>query len=358
MTDHPYKSAPAYAFWRRSISNVPLEDVDPVVSFPMSIEPSDRVATAGSCFAQHIARRLAESGFTYFVAEPGHPLLDEKTRKNFNYGVFSARYGNIYTSRQLIQLFDRAYGAFKPVDDVWRVGDRFVDPFRPVIQPNGFATGDEYDRDRTSHLAAVRQIFEECDVFVFTLGLTEGYINRTDGAAYPVCPGVSGGEFDPGQHAFANETVLDVVSNLDRFLAGLRNVNPRCRVILTVSPVPLIATAEDRHVLQSTTYSKAVLRVAADEISRRHKDVAYYPSYEIVSGNYTRGAYFGPDLRDVEEKGVDHVMRLFFKHATKSAALPSKKRPSAQRKTDFVRAMARTTALVCEEELLDKTNAD
>ena len=87
-------------------------------------------------------------------------------------------------------------------------------------------------------------------------------------------------------------------------------------MILTVSPVPLTATAEDRGVLVSTTLSKSVLRVAAEEISRERDYVAYFPSYEIVTGNYTRGAYFGEDLRSITEAGVAHVMRLFMKHYT------------------------------------------
>lgn len=35
MMDHPYKNAAGYRFWRKSISSLPSQDVDPVVSFPM-----------------------------------------------------------------------------------------------------------------------------------------------------------------------------------------------------------------------------------------------------------------------------------------------------------------------------------
>jgi hypothetical protein len=358
---HPYKSLPSYAFWRRSFEGVPPGEVDVVAKFPFAIGREDKIATAGSCFAQHIARRLSASGFNYFVAEPAHPILGEEIGRQFNYGVFSCRYGNIYTSRQLLQLFKRAYGEFAPIDDVWEEGGRYIDPCRPVIQPNGFATLEEMKGDRERHLAAVRQMFEELDVFVFTMGLTEGFINRADGTAYPVCPGVSGGQFDDDKHVFHNETVAEVVANTSEFLARLRAVRPHSRVILTVSPVPLVATKEDRHVLQSTTYSKSVLRVAAQELVGRHSAVAYFPSYEVITGNYNRGAYYQEDLREVREEGVEHVMRLFFKHATKEgAALPSeaagergKRRRKRRRDGSPMAQMARATALVCEEEMLD-----
>jgi hypothetical protein len=42
--------------------------------------------------------------------------------------------------------------------------------------------------------------------------------------------------------------------------------------------------------------------------------VAYFPAYEIITGQYARGSYFGANLRDVTEAGVAHVMRLFLRH--------------------------------------------
>lgn len=352
MTDHPYKNLPDYRFWRRSIAGVSAPEVDPVVTFPFRLKATDMVATAGSCFAQHLARRLSSGGFTYLVTEPGHSLLGDELNKEYNYGVFSARYGNIYTSRQLLQLFQRAFGKLQPIDDLWQSSGRYIDPYRPNIQPNGFSSLEEYKQDRAHHFAATRRMFEELDVFIFTLGLTETFVNQQDGLAYPVCPGVAGGTYDPSAHKFINETVGDIVANFDTFLGELRKINPKSRVILTVSPVALIATAVDRHVLQSTTYSKSVLRVAAQEISEKHQGIAYFPSYEIITGSYSRGAYFSEDLRDVTEAGVEHVMRLFFRHATDASAPAAVTRRSST-DTDFLSRRERAVAVVCDEELLD-----
>jgi hypothetical protein len=143
-------------------------------------------------------------------------------------------------------------------------------------------------------------------------------------------------------------------------IALLREVNPRARVVLTVSPVPLMATAEDRHVLVSTTYSKSVLRVAAEMLTGALSDVFYFPSYEIVTGNYTRGSYFADDLRSVREEGVQHVMSLFLRHATSDgtnivpAAAPL--RPSVERSTHeaFMAQIEEVVEVLCDEELLDQ----
>lgn len=363
MAEHPYKNAPAHRFWRSAVASPAPTEVDPVVDFGVKIDPSTRVATAGSCFAQHIARYLRNSGYNYYVTEAGHPILPESVRNANNYGVFSARYGNIYTARQLLQLFQRAYHLFQPTEDVWREADDvFLDPYRPSVQPGGFISELELKLDREQHFQAVREMFEELDVFVFTLGLTECWASRIDGAVFPICPGVQGGSFDRRRYVFVNQTVDEVVNEFTIFLLHLTRVNPRARVILTVSPVPLAATAEqDQHVLAATTYSKSVLRVAAGMLSARFPNVSYFPSYEIITGSFSRGGYFADDLRNVLESGVSHVMRLFMQHATGEAPAPSAG-PAQPRvandhrtPTGVEKLAAEIVQVECDEAALDRS---
>jgi hypothetical protein len=47
-------------------------------------------------------------------------------------------------------------------------------------------------------------MFEKLDVFTFTLGLTEAWRNRNDGAVFPLPPGVSGGEMNDQRYEFIN----------------------------------------------------------------------------------------------------------------------------------------------------------
>jgi hypothetical protein len=357
VSKHPYKSLPEKAFWRRSVAGCSPADVDPVGVFDVRIDADTKVATAGSCFAQHIARYLKDSGYCYYVAEPGHPILPPKTLAHQNYGLFSCRYGNIYTARQLWQLFQRAFGQFVPVEDVWQTApDVFVDPFRPTTQPGGYISREELLADRAQHFAAVRRMFETLDVFVFTLGLTECWRSKEDGAVFPICPGVEGGTFDPGKYEFYNQTAEDVADDLTRFRNALEVVNPKAQIIFTVSPVPLVATAEPgAHVLSSTTYSKSVLRVAAETMRRKFGNVHYFPSYEVVTGAFNRGAYFAPDLRNVLEDGVAHVMRLFLAHAT--AGGPETRVAAAAslpKQDEHLDVASRLIEVECDEVALDR----
>jgi hypothetical protein len=352
---NPYTGKPDYQFWRRSVSGRGPEQVDPVTSVTFGITRTDRVATAGSCFAQHIAQHLRVSGFSYFVPEsrPAFPFSEDE-----NYGTFSARYGNVYTVRQLWQLFQRAYSLFIPWDTVWRRADgRFVDPFRPRIQSSGFANAAELLAERESHLAAVRQVFEECDVFIFTLGLTEGWIAQSDGAVFPLAPGTVTSEGEPDAYAFHNFTVGEMEADLDRFIKGLRCVNSNCRLLLTVSPVPLVATYEDTHVLSATSYSKSALRVVAETAARAFPLVGYFPSYEMITGPQTRSMFFQDDLREVRPEGVAYVMSVFARHylgdATGTGASLSLRPERLMQKQETV--IRETQAVICDEEQIEKS---
>lgn len=311
---NPYSGIKDYQLWRRSVARVETHLFDPVVNPKFQIDSQLKIATAGSCFAQHISRRLQRIGFHYFVAERGEELAeDERARRNF--GVFSARYGNLYTARQLLQLFEEVFEGRDPAEKAWlRKDGRFVDPYRPQIEPDGFATAEAVADARSLHLAAVRSVFLDSDVFIFTLGLTESWRSKIDGSVFPLAPGVVAGSFDPGLYEFINFHAAEVDRDLCLFLEKLKEVNPNIKVLLTVSPVPLVATYENRSVLVSTTYSKAVLRVAAEQMLPRFSWVDYFPSYEIITGSYAGGLYYENDYREVNSLGVAHAMRCFVKN--------------------------------------------
>lgn len=281
---------------------------------PMPLTRKDKVATAGSCFAQHLGHNLKLRGAQFMDMEPAPPVFADTTdARRFGFGVFSCRTGNIYTTRQLLHLMEEATGRREtPRDVVWKAGERFVDALRPNIDPVGQDTPSDVRKLRQAHLAAVRRMFEELDVMVFTLGLTEAWENRETGTIYPAAPGTIAGHYDPDKHGFVNFGFPEVLADLEKSWALLREINPSARMLLTVSPVPLIATASPDHVLVATTHSKSILRAVAGEMAQRHDDIHYFPSYEIITAPAGGGRFFDPDQRGVNPVGVSFVMQQFF----------------------------------------------
>lgn len=346
---NPYRGLNDFCFWSQAMTTPAPGHIDPAVRSDR-IEPHHQVATMGSCFAQHISRHISTAGLNYLVTENAPEGMEPDAARALGYGVFSARYGNVYTVRQAVQLFDRAFGNFEPAEGVWARGDRYVDAFRPQIEPEGYATPEEVREAASVHLQHVRDVFTQADWIVFTLGLTEAWRSKVDGAIYPTAPGVAGGSFSPDQHEFVNFTASEVRDDLLALSSRIAEVNPKAKILLTVSPVPLIATYERRHVLVSTTYSKAALRVAADEAERMLGNVIYFPSYEIITSPAAGGNYYADDLRQVTEQGVKHVMRIFSKHFL-PAALPAFENAPA---IDPSAPIESTFDVMCDEEVIQR----
>jgi hypothetical protein len=351
-------SAPGRAFWSRSVARDFSPDVvaDPP---PFRLGRQDSFMSAGSCFATNVRRSIVAAGLRYTVTERPHPIVGAAGPDGF-YDAYSARYGNIYTARQMAQLVDRALGAFTPAEDRWIDGGTWIDPFRPGLRHRA-RSDREFDLLTGQHLACVRRAFQVSSVFIFTLGLTEAWVSRADGAVFPACPGTVSGEFDPDKHQFQNFGVDEVIGDLHRLVTQVRAINPSLKIILTVSPVPLVATATGRHVLVATTYSKSVLRVAADIAARSLPGVAYFPAYELVTGPQAAANAFQPDRRNVSEGAVESVMSAFFTTFMEPGTGPSQTgscaadRPAAVDRAaiGLSDALTAVVAAQCEEEMAD-----
>lgn len=345
----PYSDLPDHAFWRLC-REAPDFRLGALYQPKFALEPGQRLATAGSCFAQNIGRYVRASALELVDVEPAPAAMTAAVAQRFGYGLFSARYGNVYTARQLRQLLEDCVSETVHEEAIWPRGDRFYDALRPNTEPEGYASAAELRAHRLDHLRRVRSIFAQSDVFVFTLGLTEAWEDRATGRIFPTAPGVIAGDFDPARHGFVNPGVRETAEDLALALDLMRELAPGLRVILTVSPVPLTATASGQHVLAATTYSKSVLRAVAGEAAASDPLTDYFASYEIITGIPFGTEMYEANLRSVRRSAVDTVMSVFFgAHpalgpvAAPDQPLVSPADPEAEAEDE----------LVCEEAMLD-----
>lgn len=336
----PYRGRPSTSFWRAAVTDNQGESLSGLYEKKFDIGAADAVATAGSCFAQHIATNLRSNGFNVVDTEPAPKSMTRQTAEKFGFGVYSARFGNIYYVRQLLQLVQEAYGQRQPSNWIWTKGDRYFDALRPSVEPDGFASETEVKEHREQHLAAVRKLLSTASVLVYTFGLTEGWVDRRSDTVFPTAPGTLCGDFDPEEFYFKNFSYAEVFSDFEELRDLVRTHNPTIKFLLTVSPVALAATATDDHVLVSTTYSKAVLRAAVGDLAKKHDDVAYFPSFEVITGSPARGRFWDTTLRAVTPDGVRQVMTHFFDSHPPVGGMQSEKIVTAEE-------------LLCEEALLE-----
>jgi hypothetical protein len=202
------------------------------------------------------------------------------------------------------------------------------------------------------------------DVFIFTLGLTEAWVHKTTGRVYPTAPGTIAGSYDPAIHEFRNFGFEEIRDDFVDFHRLIRRWNPEVRIILTVSPVPLTATATHDHVLLATTYSKSVLRSVAGALAEKFPNIDYFPSYELIASPWSKGFFYDANMRSVNPSGVAAVMRVFFdQHRIGETAAPEKSEKRwARRERRIMRRERRDAAAdetkstedaICEDVLLE-----
>jgi hypothetical protein len=263
----------------------------------------DRIFCIGSCFAKNIEARLIESGFRV-VSHPRFrsPALTQFTALPNIFNVCSilneVRWGLDDDSSPPEQAFvqdDQGY---------------LYDPHSTV---DAFRTPADVARTRRIGTTENMRQLKDCRVVVMTLGLAEVWFDRQAGQ-YLNC---SLPRFlllrEPERYALCVLDHADCLGALEQIHQLLtRHGRPDVEMLISVSPVPLVATFTDEDVLTANGYSKAVQLAAVRDFASRHANVHYVPSYESVI-NSTRKLAWRGDLRHVQEAMVAQVIAGFLK---------------------------------------------
>jgi hypothetical protein len=360
----PYQNLRPEAFWRPSVAQAQARQIPNIYQKKFEISKTDRLMTAGSCFAQHIGATLRRHGFQVIDHEPAPLELPAWRHKDFGYGMYSARYGNLYTTLQLVQLAKEALSSAPPDLIFWKNNGCFVDALRPQIEPHGFHSLSELCEHRRRHLSCVRKCLLEMDVLVFTLGLTETWQHLASGRVLPLAPGVVAGHYDESEYSFVNlrfRENLQCMKKFFRVVDRARGNRPPFKLLLTVSPVPLTATASSSHILVANTFSKSVLRSVAEELAQSNDRIDYFPSYELITNPIFLTDNYESNCRTISEVGVATAMSSFLSQhdpdydsigkddAMLTAPLPLRSGKNFQDLDQSV-----DSAIACEEELLDR----
>jgi hypothetical protein len=309
---NPYARLPAQAFWRAAIADKKPREIRDLWKPKHPFERPHKVATFGSCFAKYFRHALKTRGYNWFDAERPPEFFTAATRNKFNYHIFSARTGDIQTVAALRQWVSWSLSSSTPPDEVWETKGRFFDPFRPSIEPDGFATVEELLANRTLVLRAIHNVVVNADWLVFSLGSTEGWISSSRGYNYAQAPGIVAGDFDVNMHSFKNYTFAEITADLSWVIRTIHSFNNKMRFLLTVSAIPLNETASGKHVLTASTYSKSVLRAVAGTLADSMENVDYFPSYELIATAPFKGMFYEPNQRSPSNQGMTFVTDSFF----------------------------------------------
>jgi hypothetical protein len=295
----PGKENPEAVYWPNPEASPPhgrpLYGALPFARRLGGIKPETPIGSAGSCFALEIMKYMKARHYNYVVTEP-NPYS-------------CANWGPQYNAIAFQQTVEWTFGLRERPALVWQEREEgtssYYDPFREGVSYN---TVHEIGPAIADHRQLARKAFESVEVFVLTVGLNEVWrLGSSDTilARFPrnLAPDLVRSEvLSVEQNVAALQGALDL----------LRAFNPRFRMIVTVSPVPLYATFQghEKHVIVATQQAKAILRVAVDLFAQCNTEhVTYFPAMETVM--WCTQNPWAADGRHVSAEAVGNVMRLF-----------------------------------------------
>jgi tetratricopeptide (TPR) repeat protein len=298
------RKANPVAYWPERSGSNRLEPVTkPEFRSTFELEPGERIFTIGSCFAREIEGELLKRGFKVPVQEIlKDPLFaDIGTIVLNNYGTPS-----IYNELAWALGSDQPY---IPKDHILEVqSGKFVDiHLHPTVPP---ANWDVCLSRRATLQYLMRQSLE-CRVIVITLGLAEVWYDSAthyylNNIPRPALLRAYPDRFD--LHVLSYEGAFHY---FEKALLLLRSKGRKDqRVVLTVSPVPLLATHRPIDVIVANTYSKSVLRAVAETICAKYDWIDYYPSYESVMLSDRASAWDADQIHVTKDLVALNVARL------------------------------------------------
>lgn len=267
------------------------------------ILPTDTVFTIGSCFARNVEAALIENNMTvlsrdFDLGEVGESIGEAANFFN-KYSIHS-----IYNEMKWALERDSFPGEAvlypspggQPYFDA-QMGQSRLD--FPLDQVLAF---------RHRYLDAMAQV-KDADVIIITLGYVETWFDNELGIYLNVIPPIETLRAHPERFNFRVLGYAEILETLHQLYALLQKHRDKpMKMLITVSPVPLLATFRDVDVLVANAYSKSVQRAVLEQFVTEVPQVDYFPSYEFVTLSNPTIAWSRNDYRHVNSDLVARIM--------------------------------------------------
>lgn len=244
------------------------------------IDRDTRITAFGSCFAENISNWLSRRSFN---------VLNKSNPASTAYVV---RMGEGMVNTFVIrQQFEWAWENQTFQESLWHGYD-----------------AEEYGYDEEVRLET-KAIFDATDVFILTFGLSEVWYDEVTGNVFWRTVPIDA--YDPKRHKFRVSTVEENCANILAIQRLISKHRPDAKTIVTLSPIPLIATFRNAACLTANSVSKSTLRVAIDQAMREGADdkLYYWPSYELVADVFHLP--YKSDRRHIRADVIEYILKLF-----------------------------------------------
>jgi len=274
----------------------------PTANPSFQIGEDDTIYAIGSCFARNVEKALEEAGKRvlsreFQLGEVGESLGDAANFFN-KYSIHSV-------TNEIRWALER--DTFPGADIIYPMGKgRYCDPQLGMARLD--FEMDQILEFRHRYLDAVADVARS-DVIILTLGYVETWYDKKLDLYLNVIPPAPVIKAEPDRFEFRVLSYNDILDGLNELYDLLvKHREKPLKMLITVSPVPLLATFRDMDVLVANAYSKSVQRAALDEFLLGKEGVDYFPSYEFVTLSNPTIAWSRNDYRHVSPDVVKRIM--------------------------------------------------
>lgn len=274
-----------------SSNNIPLE-FQLKADFPAhkpAIHHTDKIMLLGSCFTEHISKRLQDAKFEV-LANP-HGILFNPLSVCHSLDAYID--SKVYDKSELFYLNE--------IYNSWDFHTRFSETNADIALAQ-----------MNESVAAAAAFIREADWLIITLGSAYQYFltEEKGGVSVANCHRAPGQWFD--------KRLLDtdiIVAELKRVTARLKAINPCLKIIFTISPVRHI-----RDGVVNNNRSKARLIEAVHQIVDEMPDCSYFPAYELIIDVLRDYRFYDIDMVHPNYPATqfvwEHFSKVFFEEDT------------------------------------------
>jgi hypothetical protein len=281
----------------------------PQVDPKFKLRRDDSFYAIGSCFARGLEHSLAKHKIAVESAAPEFAKF-QPAKKDVSALGFTNKYNTYSISNELHWALDP--DALFPVDSIVQLTKTTW--YDPHTNPTLDFVSLEETLERRALIQTVTKRIKNCRAVVVTLGLAEVWRDVQTNVFVNCTPIPSLFKTQPDRYEFHLTSFAENWANLEAIYALVSQYgHPDFRIVVTVSPVPLMNTFSTMDIVVANTWAKSLLRALAQEWASAHPNVDYFPSYEIVQ-NSDRAAVWEQDLRHVRGASVQHIMDLFLRN--------------------------------------------
>jgi len=251
----------------------------------LSIRPSDfkishdcKIAIQGSCFAENIASKFLNAGFTIDLNPFGISYNPSSLSNNLKRLIENKS----FRTDELIKEKD-IYHSFSH-------HSRFsgTDPEKVI---SGINSGMELSSD----------FLKTADLLIITFGTAYVYRLQSTDAVVSNCHKIPAKFF-----TYKRLTIDEILKDWIDLIERLKKFNPSLQILFTVSPI--------RHLkdgIHENQLSKSILLLSVDELIKKYSHCYYFPSYEILLDDLRDYRFYNEDMLHPSSQAIDYIWGKF-----------------------------------------------